>query len=129
MTKDNLQPLRLVNGKFMRGNVEEKPEIGNVEQITCLQKYIRDQETYEHKAKTTGIDVRIRINERWEKYYSELRFKCICGKEVVERDCVAVIDEVEDDADIEPLDYDGEFFTCNHCHRKYQITGDKAICI
>lgn len=31
-------PLRLVDGKFMRGDVEVKPEIGNPEQIALLQK-------------------------------------------------------------------------------------------
>ena len=32
------QPFRLVDGKFMRGDVEVKPEIGNPEQIALLQK-------------------------------------------------------------------------------------------
>lgn len=32
------QPLRLVDGKFLRGDVEVKPEIGNPEQIALLQK-------------------------------------------------------------------------------------------
>lgn len=30
------QPLHLVDGRFMRGNEEEAPEIGNVEQIALL---------------------------------------------------------------------------------------------
>lgn len=30
------QPLRLVDGKFMRGDIEVKPEIGNPEQIALL---------------------------------------------------------------------------------------------
>ena len=38
MGDERKEPLRLVNGKFMRGNVEEKPEIGNVEQIVLLQR-------------------------------------------------------------------------------------------
>ena len=36
------QPLRLVDGKFMRGDVEVKPEIGNPEQIALLQKIERE---------------------------------------------------------------------------------------
>lgn len=36
---DNTQPLRIVNGQFMRGNNIIEPEIGNREQIECLQAY------------------------------------------------------------------------------------------
>lgn len=38
------RPLRLVNGKFMRGDVEEKPEIGNSEQIALLRKFEQEAE-------------------------------------------------------------------------------------
>ena len=31
-----MQPLRIVNGQFMRGNNIIEPEIGNREQIECL---------------------------------------------------------------------------------------------
>ena len=111
----------------MRGNVEEKPEIGNVEQITCLQKYIRDHETTEHTAKTIGVDVRIQIIERWDKYYRELRFECVCGKDVVDREYIpSNADEEDDEDDLELLYYEGEVFTCQYCGRKYQMICDKA---
>ena len=35
--------LRLVDGKFMRGDVEIKPEIGNPERIALLQKIVRER--------------------------------------------------------------------------------------
>lgn len=37
------RPLRLVDGKFMRGDIEVKPEIGNPEQIALLQKIERER--------------------------------------------------------------------------------------
>ena len=43
-------PLRLVNGKFMRGDVEEKPEIGNSEQIALLRKFEQEAEKAEKAA-------------------------------------------------------------------------------
>lgn len=41
-THEVKQPLRLVRGKFMRGDVEEAPEIGNHEQIELLRRYERE---------------------------------------------------------------------------------------
>lgn len=38
---NNTQPLRIVDGQFMRGNSIVKAEIGNREQIECLQAYER----------------------------------------------------------------------------------------
>lgn len=37
------RPLRLVDGKFMRGDIEVKPEIGNPERIALLQKIERER--------------------------------------------------------------------------------------
>lgn len=45
------QPLRLENGKFMRGEVEVPIEIGNAEQIALLQKIERDMRIREKDAK------------------------------------------------------------------------------
>lgn len=52
---DNAQlPLRLRNGKFMRGDVEVAPEIGNREQIELLRKAEREAEEKEEQAKKRG---------------------------------------------------------------------------
>lgn len=48
------RPLRLVNGKFMRGDIEVKPEIGNPEQIALLQKIERERTQREKDANDGG---------------------------------------------------------------------------
>lgn len=50
------QPLRLENGKFMRGEVEVPIEIGNAEQIALLQKIERDMRIREKDAKAGKLE-------------------------------------------------------------------------
>ena len=52
---DNTQPLRIVNGQFMRGNNIIEPEIGNREQIECLQAYEKAAQKAAEEAETEGI--------------------------------------------------------------------------
>lgn len=42
MKEQVIQPLRIVDGKFMRGDVEEPVQIGNTEQIALLKKTERE---------------------------------------------------------------------------------------
>ena len=56
-------PLRLVDGKFMRGDVEVKPEIGNPEQIALLQKIERERTQREKDANDGRLDVDIHVED------------------------------------------------------------------
>lgn len=78
------RPLRLVNGKFMRGDVEEKPEIGNSEQIALLRKFEQEAEKVEKAAKAGKLDVEIYTEDIEYKVVCE--FTCICGNKIKERD-------------------------------------------
>lgn len=51
-----MQPLRIVNGQFMRGNNIIEPEIGNREQIVCLQAYEKAAQKAAEEAETKGIE-------------------------------------------------------------------------
>ena len=64
------QPLRLMDGKFMRGNVEEKPEIGNPEQIALLQKIERECTQREKAANDGRLDVDIHVED--------IRYQVVC---------------------------------------------------
>lgn len=78
------RPLRLVNGKFMRGDVEEKPEIGNSEQIALLRKFEQEAEKVEKAAKAGKLDAEIYTEDIEYKVVCE--FTCICGNKIKERD-------------------------------------------
>lgn len=78
------RPLRLVNGKFMRGDVEEKPEIGNSGQIALLRKFEQEAEKVEKAAKAGKLDVEIYTEDIEYKVVCE--FTCICGNKIKERD-------------------------------------------
>ena len=56
-------PLRLVDGKFMRGDIEVKPEIGNPEQIALLQKIERERTQQEKDANDGRLDVDIHVED------------------------------------------------------------------
>lgn len=77
-------PLRLVDGKSMRGDVEEKPEIGNSEQIALLRKFEQEAEKVEKAAKAGKLDVEIYTEDIEYKVVCE--FTCICGNKIKERD-------------------------------------------
>lgn len=112
MGDERKEPLRLVDGKFMRGNVEEKPEIGNVEQIALLQR----QEKY-------GIEVT--VNPKNIRYDADFEFRCLCGDYIHETECgcsAYYADELEDCAD----ELDIEEVICEKCGRRYEIQGGFA---
>lgn len=50
---NSTHPLRIVNGEFMRGNNIEKPEIGNREQIECLQAHEKAAQKAAEEAETS----------------------------------------------------------------------------
>lgn len=109
------RPLRLVNGKFMRGDVEEKPEIGNSEQIALLRKFEQEAEKAEKAAKVGGLDVEIYTEDIEYKVVCE--FTCICGNKIKERNT----NYTDDWEELGSPDYEGGAISCDKCGRKYEI--------
>lgn len=111
------QPLRLMDGKFMRGDVEVKPEIGNPEQIALLQKIERERTQRGKDANDVRLDVDIHVEDI--KYQVVCEFTCICGNEIQARgiNYTDVWEDLED-----PVYEDGSII-CNRCYREYEIDG------
>lgn len=110
-------PLRLVNGKFMRGDVEEKPEIGNSEQIALLQKIERECTQREKDANDGRLDVHIHVEDI--KYKVVCEFRCICGNDIQARG----INYTDVWEDLECPVYEDGPIICDKCYRKYEIDG------
>ena len=111
------QPLRLVDGKFMRGDVEEPAQIGNAEQIALLQKIERECTQREKDANDGRLDADIHVEDI--KYKVVCEFTCICGNGIKEEG-TNYTDNWEDLAD--PVYEDGPI-TCDKCGREYEIDG------
>lgn len=111
------RPLRLVNGKFMRGDVEEKPEIGNSEQIALLQNIERECTQREKAANDGRLDVHIHVEDI--KYKVVCKFTCICGNAIQARG----INYTDDWEELEDPVYEDGSIICNRCYREYEIDG------
>lgn len=111
------QPLRLVDGKFIRGDVEVKPEIGNTEQIALLQKIERERTQREKDAKAGRLDVDIYVEDI--KYKVVCKFTCICGNAIQARG----INYTDDWEELENPVYEDGSIICNRCYREYEIDG------
>ena len=108
------QPLRLCDGKFMRGNVEVAPEIGNKEQIELLRCEERKANERERLAKNGELEVVCR-NLR-------CKFICACGHNIEDIDiealeCCAIWPDGIVDAEKEVS------VICPKCGRVYEIDG------
>lgn len=109
--------LRLVNGKFMRRDIEVKPAIGNPEQIALLQKIERERTQREKDANDGRLDVDIHVEDI--KYKVVCEFRCICGNDIQARG----INYTDVWEDLEcPVYGDGPII-CDKCYRKYEIDG------
>lgn len=111
------QPLRLVDGKFMRGDIEVKPEIGNPEQIALLQKIEREGTQREKDANDGRLDVDIHVEDIQYKVVCE--FRCICGNDIQERG----INYTDDWEELEDPVYEDGPIICDKCYREYEIDG------
>ena len=109
------QPLRLVDGKFMRGDVEEKPEIGNPEQIALLQKIERERTQREKDANDGRLDVHIHVEDI--KYEVVCEFRCICGNAIQARG----INYTDDWEELEYPVYEDGPIICDKCYRENEI--------
>ena len=102
------KPLKLVNGKFYRGDVEVPPEIGNKEQIRLLQAELKKYEAAEGQGSISGtVD-----SEEIITYYPIIKFECPRCKT---KNSVHMEDETSeytfDSSDVEH--YDVECTKCN----------------
>ena len=109
------RPLRLVNGKFMRGDIEVKPEIGNPEQIALLQKIERERTQREKDANDGRLDVHIHVEDI--KYEVVCEFRCICGNAIQARG----INYTDDWEELEYPVYEAGPIICDKCYREYEI--------
>lgn len=109
------RPLRLVNGKFMRGDIEVKPEIGNPEQIALLQKIERERTQREKDANDARLDVHIHVEDI--KYEVVCEFRCICGNAIQARG----INYTDDWEELEYPVYEDGPIICDKCYREYEI--------
>lgn len=108
------QPLRIENGRFMRGDVEVPAEIGNAEQIALLQSIERRAD----EAKTNGITCGFFTGNRY--FDAVIRFKCVCGASI--RRTIQCCDyEIEDSEKASAEAWDGETVCCGNCRCRYEI--------
>lgn len=108
------QPLRIENGRFMRGDVEVPAEIGNAEQIALLQSI----ERLADEAKTNGITcVFCAENARFE---AVIYFKCVCGA-MVRRTIDCSDYKIEDGEEASAEAWNGETVLCGECRCEYEI--------
>lgn len=114
------RPLRLVNGKFMRGDIEVKPEIGNPEQIALLQKIERERTQREKDANDVRLDVHIHVEDI--KYEVVCEFRCICGNAIQARG----INYTDDWEELEYPVYEDGPIICDKCYREYEINDLRA---
>lgn len=117
MKKQVIQQLRLVAGKFMRGDVEEPVQIGNTEQIALLRKVEHEMTKREQDAKAGKLDVGISVENI--KYDVICEFTCICGNNI-EATGVNYTDNWED---LENPNYEDGPIICEECNREYEING------
>lgn len=113
------EPLRLVDGKFMRGGFVVAPVIGDREQIALLQAEERAAEERERRAKRGELKVNVEIEDI--RYSARFTLTCVCGYRF------ETTEEMYAD-DIDEMEYVGLMDTlrCPRCRRQYDINGRKA---
>lgn len=115
MADQVIQSSRLVDGKFMRGDVEEPVQIGNTEQIALLRKAEREMTKREQDAKAGKLNVKISVENI--RYHVVCEFTCICGNKIIARG-VNYTDVWED---LEDPNYEDGPIICDKCYREYEI--------
>lgn len=114
------EPLRLVDGKFMRGGVVVAPVIGDREQIALLQAEERAAEGRERRAKRGTLDIAFDIENI--EYSACLQLKCICGYTIYKTDRRHAYDCF----DLKSDTWGYDLITCPKCRRRYEINDDTA---
>ena len=113
------EPLRLVDGKFMRGGFVVAPVIGDREQIALLQAAERAAEERERRAKRGELKVNVEIEDI--RYTARFTLTCVCGYRF------ETTEEMYAD-DIDEMEYVGLMDTlrCPRGRRQYDINDRKA---
>lgn len=114
------EPLRLVDGKFMRGGFVVTPVIGDREQIALLQAAERAAEEREQRAKRGTLAVAFDIEGI--DYSACIQLKCICGHTIHKTDRRHAYDCFDLKSDTWGYDH----VACPKCRRQYEINDDKA---
>lgn len=117
MKRTIIQQLRLVDGKFMRGDVEEPIQIGNTEQISLLQKEEREMTKREQDARAGKLGVEIGVEDI--RYHVVCEFTCICGNKIEARG----VNYTDNWEDLENPNYEDGPIICDRCDREYEIDG------
>lgn len=101
--------LIIKNGRFYRNGIEERPEIGNIEQINCLKETNRKNEEAEK-----GIEV----DTDYECITTgTAEFRCVCGEKVYYE---VEFEGTPDDDDC----FVGKVKSCKVCGRRYEFEFD-----
>lgn len=114
------EPLRLVNGKFMRGGFVIAPVIGDREQIALLQAEERAAEECERQAKRGTLAATFTTEDI--VYNACIQLKCICGHTIYETDRRHAYDLFDLQSDV----WGAGPITCPKCRRRYEINDDVA---
>lgn len=120
---NDTQSLRIENGQFMRGNCIVQLEIGNREQIECLQAYEKAAQKAAEEAVTEGIECEFYATNI--KYTSNIKLKCLCGKVLMDSNSACVAN-YSDELDWLEQDWDDDIVICGYCGREYEIQGERA---
>lgn len=114
------EPLRLVDGKFMRGGFVVAPVIGDREQIALLQAEERAAKEREQRAKRGTLAVAFDIEDI--DYSACIQLECICGHTIHKTDRRQAYDYFDLANDTWGYDH----VTCPKCRRQYEINDDVA---
>ncbi len=106
-----MKPLTIIDGKFIRDGVEEKPEFGNKEQILAMKIHAPTLALLNSGKMPFEYDVET-------KYTLNGDFKCVCGTKIF----IEVEDDDEDDIVSEVA---GMTKSCHKCKKKYIIQKDE----
>ncbi len=107
--------LIIKNGKFYRGNVEVKPEFGNMEQIRALR-------AAERKANESKIEAKL-IQEEKTTYYASIEFTCPDCKK---HNQVEVFEDDPSDYHIDNADVNNIDVSCDYCNTYFTVEQDKT---
>ena len=107
--------LVIKNGKFYKGNVEVKPEFGNMEQIRALREA-------ERKANASNIEAKL-IQQEKTSYYASIEFDCPDCKK---HNRVEIFEDDPSDYHIDNADVNNIDISCAFCDTDFTIEADKT---
>lgn len=117
-TLEGQSSMRIIirGGKFYQGNVEMKPEFGNVEQIRALKAEERKLKSIICEAKLTEQEI--------TQYYARVSFTCPLCSQKNQKDYDSTSDVSEypiDNSDVDTMEVE-----CCKCKHEFTIHADKS---